>query len=98
LEYYGVVLDRLTEGGEVAASSLHALLNVFGDTSVGGRTTIPANEARVLAQRWRTFVDRHRADLEARRKLSLDDPDVTADLVPDGWLLNRNGKPRWPSR
>ena len=99
LEYYDVVLGRLTEGGEVAAASLDALLNVFDETTGGGgRTTIPANEARRLADRWRGFVDNHRQDLEARRKLSLDDPDATADLVPEGWSLDRNGKPRWPAR
>jgi hypothetical protein len=99
MEYYDVVLNRLTEGGRVAAQSLDALLNVFADTTgAGGRTTIPADEARILAQRWRKFIDRHRVDLEARRKVSLDDPDATADLVPAEWSLHRDGKPRWPVR
>jgi hypothetical protein len=96
MEYYDVVLARLTDA-EIGAEALHALLNVFeGTTGGGGRTTIPAAEARRLSQRWRTFLDRHRADLESGRQLSLDSPDATADLVPEGWTLSRNGKPQWP--
>ena len=99
LEYYEVVLERLTEGGRMAALSLDSLLNVFADTTGGGsRTTIPIDEALTLARRWRAFIDKHREALQARGKLSLDDPDATADLVPKEWSLERSGKPRWPQR
>jgi hypothetical protein len=97
MEYYEVLLSRLTEEGRTASVALSSLLGVFeGTTGGGSRTTIPAGQARLLAQRWRAFMDRHRADLEAGRKLSLDLPDATGDLVPEGWNLFRDGKPQWP--
>ena len=97
MEYYDVLLTRLSGGERIAAAALTSLLNVFAGTNGGGSTTtIPPSEARVLARSWRSFIDKHREDLDAGRKLSLDDPDATAELVPRGWTLSRDGKPNWP--
>jgi hypothetical protein len=96
MEYYEIVLSRL-KAGEMGATALDALLNVFAETTGGGgRTTLSDREARNLVPRWRTFINMHRAELEARTEISLDSPDVTADLVPDGFSLSRAGKPPWP--
>jgi len=49
-----------------------------------------------VSARWRAFIAAHRSELESGRRFSLDDPAVTADLVPRGWKLSRPGKPDWP--
>jgi hypothetical protein len=62
--------------------------------STDGETTDAARAA--VAARWRAFVEAHRADIQADRKLSLDDPTVTPDLVPPTWKLTRANGTDWP--
>ena len=57
-------------------------------------TDSAAGEEAELAR----VLDQCLAEMEAGRKLSLDNPDATADLVPAGWIRFRNGKPPWPAR
>lgn len=50
----------------------------------------------MTSARWRAFIAAHRSALDSGQHFLLDDPAVSADLVPSGWRLNRPGKPAWP--
>lgn len=69
------------------------LLDAHG-RSTNGETTDVARA--LLPARWKTFVEAHRADIEAGRKVALTDASVTRDLVPPNWKLTRADGTEWP--
>jgi hypothetical protein len=90
-----IMASRLTEP-DVSTDALSNLFTVFeGTTGSGGGFAAP-DEIRMVSARWRAFIAAHRSALEAGQRFSLEDPAVTADLVPRGWKLYRSGKPPWP--
>ncbi len=62
--------------------------------SANGEITDAARAA--LAPRWKAFVEAHRADIDAGKKIALTDPSVTRDLVPPNWKLTRADGTEWP--
>jgi hypothetical protein len=101
MEMMEIAVDRLADPAappQLIDDFLSVLYGVFeGTTGGGGQIPTPA-QGQVLSARWRTFLTAHRADIEAGKRWSLEDPEVTTDLVPSGWSLSRNGKPNWPPR
>ena len=88
-----ILASRLTEP-DVAEEVFSSLLGLF--ETDGYSSCCLLDEATALAPRWKSFIAAHRADIEAGREISLDEPDVTRDLVPAGVTLHRTGKPDWP--
>jgi hypothetical protein len=104
LHALGAVYESLVlQASRIAEPALSAeilgslLLGVLDATGLSSGPVAP-EEARALAERWRVFVAAHRGNIEAHRKIPLDDPSVSADLVPRGWTLHRENKPGWPPR
>jgi len=79
------VLTRLTQVFEPHGVSSE---NVAYDLKLGAE----------LGIRWRSFISGRRADVDAGRRISLDEPDLPMDLLPPGYRLDRRGKPDWPPR
>jgi hypothetical protein len=80
----------------LVSDALSHLFTVFeGVAGWGGGFKVP-EEVGIVSAQWRTFIAAHRSELESGTRFSLEDPAVTADLVPRGWTLNRVGKPAWP--
>jgi hypothetical protein len=95
VELLEIMASRLLES-DVSSDALSHLFTVFeGVTGYGGGFTVP-EEVAIVSVRWRMFIAAHRSELESGTRFSLEDPAVTADLVPRGWTLNRMGKPAWP--
>nr|ALS90083.1 MetaGeneMark_Unknown Function [uncultured bacterium] len=95
VELLEIMALRLTES-DVANDALSSLFQVFeGVSGWGGGFTAPA-EVNTVSALWRAFIAIHRSELESGRRFSLDDPAVTADLVPRGWKLHRRDKRTWP--
>jgi hypothetical protein len=96
-DYFDILAMRLADA-PVASQVLPTLLDVFEITGGFMPDTITTEQSRALSSRWQTFINRHRAEIAGGIRLSLDDPDVPADLVPPNWSLSRPGKPAWPVR
>lgn len=95
VEVLEIMASRLTEP-DVSNEAISQLFSVFeGTTGSGGGFAAP-DELKTMSARWRAFIAAHRSALEAGQHFSLEDPGVTADLVPRGWKLYRAGKPPWP--
>jgi hypothetical protein len=95
VELLEIMAARLAEP-DVSNDAFSHLYGVFdGVTGWGGGVTDPA-EAKMASARWRAFIAAHRSALASGQRFSLDDPAITADLVPRGWTVNRPGKPAWP--
>jgi hypothetical protein len=95
VELLEIMASRLTEP-DVRQNALSTLFTVFaGTTGSGGSFTAPA-ELDLVSDRWSAFIAAHRSELQSGRRFSIDDPAVTADLVPRGWKLHRADKPSWP--
>ena len=77
---------------------LEELYGVFEDVHGGGGRIVTADQAPALSVRWKEFIKAHRAEIVAGKHWSLDDSDVTADLVPSDYHLSRPGKPDWPAK
>lgn len=88
--------DQLS--GQLSSDFLSWLYGVFEVTSGGGGQSATPGQARALSTRWQQFLAAHRADIMAGKRWFLDDPAVTADLVPPGWSFSRPGKQDWPPR
>ena len=101
MEMMDIAVNRLADPAtppQFIDDFLSVLYGVFeGTTGGGGHIPTPA-QGQVLSVRWRTFLTAHRSDIEAGKRWSLEDPEVTTDLVPPGWSLSRTGKPDWPAR
>jgi hypothetical protein len=82
----------------LSSDFLSVLYGVLDGISGGGGQSATPGQARALSTRWQQFIAAHRADIMAGKRWSLDDPAVTADLVPPGWSFSRPGKPDWPPR
>jgi hypothetical protein len=96
-DYFDILAIRLADA-PVASQVLRTLLGVFESTGGFMPDMITTEQSRALSSRWQTFINRHRAEIAGGMRLSLDDPDVSADLVPPNWSLSRPGKPAWPVR
>ena len=96
-DYFDILAIRVADP-PVASHVLHTLLGVFENTGGFMPDSITTEQARALSSQWQTFINRHRGEIAAGMRLSLDDPDVPADLVPPNWSLSRPGKPAWPVR
>jgi hypothetical protein len=95
-DYYSILAARIPEPG-MTREVMSMLISVFdSDGSFIG--SFVTNDAAALSARWRTFLAAHRADIEAGRPISLDEPDVTPDLITPGMTLGRTGKPDWPAK
>jgi hypothetical protein len=90
-----IMAVRLSER-DMTDMMLDMLLGLFENH--GSSRCCKTNQGRALSVRWRAFLAAHRADIEADRSISLDDPTVPVDLVPPGMTLNRQGKPDWPPK
>ena len=80
------------------ADTLLGLLEVLdenGGRSSSGAALTPA-ESKALESRWLAFLKAKRATIDAEKRISFDDPAVTRDLVPRGFIVHRKGKPNWP--
>jgi len=75
---------------------LDHILGVFDSDGSYRCCAVPADAAQALSARWCAFLASRRADIELDRKISLDDADVTPELVPVGMKLSRTGKLQWP--
>jgi len=87
--------SRLAEPA-IIASILPNLINLLEHDGYSSCCNIPTNETAALAARWKTFVESHKAEIEAGKRISLDAPDVTPELIAPGGRLSRTGKPDWP--
>jgi hypothetical protein len=76
-----------------ALSELIYVLDCHGESRSGG---VPDDARAPLIPLWSHFIAAHEADILAGRKISLDDPSVTADLVPKTWKLGRADGTQWP--
>jgi hypothetical protein len=94
VELLEIMASRLTES-DISTYAVLYLFTVFEGVNGSGGFTEPA-QVEMLSARWRAFIAAHQSELESGRRFSLDDPAVTADLVPHGWTLHRPGKPDWP--
>jgi hypothetical protein len=94
-ELYEILAARLLDE-DVRNEVIGRLFGVFDEVrGFGGGFTDPAGIPAVSA-RWVAFITAHRAEIDAGKHFSLEDPAVTPDLVPRGWKLSRPGKPDWP--
>ncbi len=76
-----------------ALGELVDLLDYQGRSSNG----VPTDAQRaVVVAKWKPFVEAHRADIEADKKVALDDPSVSPALVPPTWKLGRGNGVEWP--
>ena len=101
MEMMDIAVNRLADPAtppQLIDDLLSVLNGVFEGTTGGGGQILTPAQGQVLSARWRTFLTAHRADIEAGKHWSLEDPEVTTDLVPAGWSFNRKGKPDWPAR
>jgi len=100
MEMMDIAVNRLADPTppELIDDFLSVLYGVFEGTNGGGGQIPTPAQGQILAVRWRTFLTAHRADIEAGKRWSLEDPEVTTDLVPSGWSFSRTGKPDWPAR
>jgi hypothetical protein len=76
-----------------ALSELVGLLDYHGASRSG---EVSGAKRAALAARWRSFVEKHRVAIEADKKVPLDDPSVTPDLLPSTWKLGRGDGREWP--
>jgi DNA-binding transcriptional LysR family regulator len=90
-----ILVGRLSDKAafDEALSELLDVLEYSGRSSNGQ----PSDAERAAVQaRWKAFVALHRGDIEAGRKLPLNHPSVSADLVPPNWKLGRRDGTQWP--
>jgi len=87
--------SRLAEPSMIA-SILPNLINLLEHNGYSNCCSIPPDQTAALAARWKTFVESHKAEIEAGKRIPLDAPDITADLIAPGGKLSRTGKPDWP--
>jgi hypothetical protein len=90
-----ILAERLAEPG-VAPVILRYLTGVLDNNGSSGCCSTAGNHAKELSTRWLAFIALKQADIEAGRRISLEDPNVAADLFPPGVKLYRTGKPDWP--
>jgi hypothetical protein len=86
---------RLSEP-DMTDMMLDMLLDLFD--SNGSTGCCKTDQGSALSTRWRAFLAARRADIEAGRSISLDDPSIPVDLLPPGITLHRSGKPDWPPK
>lgn len=95
---YEAAAHRLGAGVGTTEEALDVLLRVFDDNngrSGSGKPTTPA-EGKALEARWLAFLGAKRATIDAGKKVPFDDPAVSRDLVPPGFIVHRQGRPNWP--
>ena len=101
IEALEIAAARLAEpqmDNRLRSAFLEELYGVFEDVHGGGGRIVTADQAPALSVRWKEFIKAHRAEIVAGKHWSLDDSDVTADLVPSDYHLSRPGKPDWPAK
>lgn len=92
-ERMNVLAARLDDLG-VAAKVLDLLLGLF-ERSGGYSPSLTSADVTHLRETWQAFIAAHLADIEAGRRLSLDN-DTPIGLIPPTWSISRPGKPPWP--
>ena len=82
---YEIMAARLVE----PAMFSNALSWLFGALEIaghGGSSDLSVDVKADLSQRWTSFIQSHRAELDAGKRFSVDDPAV-AGLIPPGWTV-----------
>ena len=85
-----IMTARLTEK-DAFNDSISRLFGILQHSGTGGGDTLTPEAKAELAERWQTFIRAHRAEIDAGKQFSLDDPAV-AGLIPPGWKLTPRGK------
>jgi hypothetical protein len=64
--------------------------------STSSTSEVPEPIRKAIAARWKAFVEAHATEFAAGKRIPLEDPSVTPDLVPAGWQLGRGNGKYWP--
>ena len=80
-----IMAARLTDK-DAFNDSLLWLFGILQHSGAGGGDPPSAEAKAGLAVRWQTFIQAHRAEIDAGKRFALDDPAV-ASLIPPGWKL-----------
>ena len=95
-EYLEILVGRLGDpdvGWESISTLMSACIEHHGS---GGRSALEPGAIPGLKARWAEFLRDHREAVKAGRRFPIGSPEVTPDLVPDGYHLYRKDNTPWP--
>ncbi len=74
---------------------LGELVSLLDEHGYGSSGAPSPGAAAALARRWKLFIVKHKAQIEAGTRIPID-ASVPPDLVPSGWTVHRRDGTSWP--